>query len=93
MSEKFAVLLGITSLVVGVVQSVVACRKAKGIWLTCMTTAAAATTTIGLIQNRSKWRALVNAVMNLQVPKNAGEFISHVIYTGCFTTLGHNCRR
>jgi hypothetical protein len=27
---------------------------------------------IGLAQDRYRWRALVNSVMNLQVPRNAG---------------------
>jgi hypothetical protein len=31
---------------------------------------------IGLAQNRDQWRALVNTVMNLQVPRNAGKFLS-----------------
>jgi hypothetical protein len=31
---------------------------------------------IGLAHNRDKWGALVNAVMNLGVPKNAGNFLS-----------------
>jgi hypothetical protein len=31
---------------------------------------------IGLSQNKDKWRALVNAVMNLWVPKNAGKLSS-----------------
>jgi hypothetical protein len=31
---------------------------------------------IHLAQNRNQWRTLVNTVMNLQVPKNAGKFLS-----------------
>ena len=31
---------------------------------------------IKLAQNRDRWRELVNAVMNLQVPQNVGNFLT-----------------
>jgi hypothetical protein len=31
---------------------------------------------IGLTQDRDKWRALINSVLNLQVPQNAGNLLT-----------------
>ena len=32
---------------------------------------------IGVVQDRDRWWALVNAVMNLQVPENAGNLLAN----------------
>jgi hypothetical protein len=39
---------------------------------------------IDLAQDSDQWRALVNTVMNLRIPKNAGKFLSRCII-GCFS--------
>jgi hypothetical protein len=36
---------------------------------------------IGLAQDRNRWRVLVNSILNLRVPKNAGK-LSSVLTTG-----------
>jgi hypothetical protein len=37
---------------------------------------------IGLAKNRNSWRAVVNSVLNLRVPLNAGKLSSGLIYSG-----------
>jgi hypothetical protein len=37
---------------------------------------------IGMAQDRDRWRALVNSVLNLLIPKNAGKLSSGLITGG-----------
>jgi hypothetical protein len=44
---------------------------------------------IGLSQDRNRWRALVNSVMNLPVPENTGKFFNGFTTGGLSSTQLH----
>jgi hypothetical protein len=46
---------------------------------------------IDLAQDKDQWRAPVNMVMNLQVPQNAGKFLSNCT-TGGFSRRAQLCK-
>jgi hypothetical protein len=42
---------------------------------------------IGLAQDRNRWRALLNSVLNLRVPRNAGKLSSGVTSSGLSSSV------
>ena len=49
---------------------------------------------IGLAQDRGRWRTLVSAVMNLRVPRNAGNFLASCKPVSCSgKTLHHGVNK
>jgi hypothetical protein len=48
---------------------------------------------IGLAEERDQWRALVNATMNLRVPKNCGKLLSSCIIGGHLCSAQFNTFR
>jgi hypothetical protein len=51
-------------------------RKTKRRWVDLRETGWDGMDWIDLAQDRDQWRALMNTVMNLRVPQNAGKFLS-----------------
>jgi hypothetical protein len=42
---------------------------------------------IGLAQDRNRWRTLVNSVLNLRVPWNAGKLLSGLTFKGLLSSV------
>jgi hypothetical protein len=42
---------------------------------------------IGLAQDRNRWRALMNSVLNLRIPRNAGKLWSGLTSSGLSTSV------
>jgi hypothetical protein len=42
---------------------------------------------IGLAKDRNRWRALVNSVLNLRVPRNAGKLSSGLTCSGLSSSV------
>jgi hypothetical protein len=45
---------------------------------------------IDMAQDKDQWRALVNMVMNLRIPQNIGQFLSHCTVGGFSRRTQHH---
>jgi hypothetical protein len=62
------------------------CRWVNNIKIDLLETGWGGVDWIGLSQDRDKWRALVNVVMNLRVPQNAGKLPNGYTIGGLLTS-------
>jgi hypothetical protein len=45
---------------------------------------------IGLAQDKNRWRAVVNSVLNLRVPRNAGKISNGLTSSGLSSSVQHH---